>query len=303
MSRTCVEQSQLGTSVILPDFILPSRVNQHWEYSGIDSYENCLDKTHFKQYPHEISYQYNSRGFRDQEWPDSLEELKTAIWCVGDSFTVGLGSPVEHTWPWLLQQQTDQRVINLAMDGASNNWISRRIALVQKEINPAHIVVMWSYLTRRELDLETTQNIKWNKFYQNIQDPLWPACETISKFKQLPEYIQQEINSIHGGIPPVSDECRRCWHLAKDTDADDLNNTINCIDLVNRASTDTKILHSFIPDFCENSAEIFQYLKTQQINFVPEFARLDLARDGHHFDLITAQWIVDQITNDLALQD
>jgi hypothetical protein len=31
--------------------------------------------------------------------------------------------------------------------------------------------------------------------------------------------------------------------------------------------------------------------------------RLDLARDGLHFDLITAQWVVDQIINNLTLQD
>jgi hypothetical protein len=31
--------------------------------------------------------------------------------------------------------------------------------------------------------------------------------------------------------------------------------------------------------------------------------RLDLARDGHHFDIITAQWIVDQIADGLNQQN
>ena len=60
--------------MILPDFLLPSRVNKRWEFSGIDSIEQCLDKNHFKNYPHPITYSYNSRGFRDNEWPESINK-------------------------------------------------------------------------------------------------------------------------------------------------------------------------------------------------------------------------------------
>jgi len=31
-----------------------------------------------------------------------------------------------------------------------------------------------------------------------------------------------------------------------------------------------------------------------------EVKQLDRARDGHHFDIVTAQWVVDQIKNNLA---
>ena len=57
--------------MILPDFILPSRQNQVWDESGLDSYAACLDKKHFKSYPHKVEYRYNSRGFRDTEWPET----------------------------------------------------------------------------------------------------------------------------------------------------------------------------------------------------------------------------------------
>ena len=68
--------------MILPNFILHSRVNLQQDYSGIDRIDKCLDKKHFKNYPHTIKYVYNSRGFRDTEWPDSIKELQNAIWCV-----------------------------------------------------------------------------------------------------------------------------------------------------------------------------------------------------------------------------
>ena len=38
--------------------------------SGSDSPEECLSKDHFLNYTKDISYNYNSRGFRDNEWPD-----------------------------------------------------------------------------------------------------------------------------------------------------------------------------------------------------------------------------------------
>ena len=77
--------------MILPDFTISSKINQNWAYSGMDSPDLCLDSKHFKSYPYSVSYQYNSRGYRDHEWPD---DLQNAVWCIGDSFTVGIGSPV-----------------------------------------------------------------------------------------------------------------------------------------------------------------------------------------------------------------
>ena len=73
--------------------------------------------THFLSYDYPINYQHNSRGFRDSEWPNDLDNI---IWCVGDSFTKGLGAPVEHTWPSILQNKTNKRCLNVSINGASN---------------------------------------------------------------------------------------------------------------------------------------------------------------------------------------
>ena len=89
--------------MILPEFYLRSRANKVWDESGIDSLAYAKDVDYFKNYPHNVSYNHNSRGFRDSEWPDSGKELQDAVWCVGDSFTVGLGSPANHMWVNILQ--------------------------------------------------------------------------------------------------------------------------------------------------------------------------------------------------------
>jgi hypothetical protein len=283
--------------LILPDFILSSRVNQCWQYSGIDSPDQCLDKSHFKQYPHSISYRYNSRGFRDQEWPESIEELKNAIWCIGDSFTVGLGSPIEHTWPWLLQKQTGRRVINVSMDGASNNWIARRTAVLQKEIAPKNTVIMWSYLHRREhedcglndesrrIHVAPTSEFEDAINLKNCINMIkgYPTVQLIIPFA-IPEYstilnFQSAWDNIRGPD----------WPLLAPTTPDEL---------------------LLLPKFVQNEltenfklwTELEQFVEIQRIKLewsIIQVNRLDRARDGHHFDLVTAQWVVDQITTQL----
>ena len=285
--------------MILPDFVLPSRVNQCWEYSGIDSWENCADKDHFNQYPHTVTYQYNSRGFRDQEWPNSMEELKNAIWCMGDSFTVGLGSPLEHTWPGLLQKQIGQRTINVSMDGASNNWIARKTVDILQKINPTHLVIQWSFINRRELTIKEVANQWWNDFYRAVRDPSWPDCNNLDEFHQLPLRIKEEIVNDHIMPPTPADEDCRIQHLQYATVDDDLHNTIECIELVNNSITDTKIIHSFIPAFSPNPMKILQYLDQHQIKYIPEFLKIDLARDGFHYDILTSQMFIDQIIDNL----
>lgn len=299
VTRACVESDQLGTQIILPDFILPSRVNQHWQYSGMDSLEKCLDKNWFRQYPHRVEYHYNSRGFRDAEWPDSIEELKNSIWCVGDSFTVGLGSPLENTWVYQLQKVSKRRTINISLDGASNNWISRKIVDILQKISPRHIVVQWSYITRREYSKEYAHNRLWYNFYQDIKDPQWPQCDCLLDFDQLPDYIKTEILTVHGGIPTVSDEERRCFYDPQDlVNGYDVDNTIQCINSIIQSTQDCKILHSSIPNFASNvdALKIADYLEQNNLNYFA-VEQLDHARDYHHYDKLTSEFFVNQIIN------
>jgi hypothetical protein len=228
--------------MILPDFILPSRVNQHWLYSGLDSIECCFDKKHFNLYPHAVEYKYNSRGFRDQEWPTDINELKQAVWCVGDSFTVGLGSPVEHTWPYQVSKQLGRRTINVSMDGASNMWIARKVIEIIESVSPELIIIQWSYTNRRE-----NTNTDW------------------------------------------TDE-KRMIHLEKTQTQGDIENTMMCIESVIVKGT-KKIVHSFIPHFSHtvDRLELQDKINTLPILLIPEIVRLDIARDGNHYDLITAE--------------
>jgi hypothetical protein len=297
--------------VILTDFALPSRVNQRWQYSGIDSLERCQNQQHFLNYPHPIVYQYNSRGFRDTEWPESLDELKNAIWCVGDSFTVGIGQPFDHTWPQLLSKTINKRTINVSMDGASNDWIARKVRRIVDVIDPVAIIILWSYTHRSELEQDNLDdeqrrlfssrrtldqdNLHWidlsnqiqslNKQiiqatipnFQHINSPLaqpqlddhwnkikgisWPGTpKTLDDLKNLPEYIKQELKSVH------------C-----------------CYEYFVHVLTDT---HSHAQVDINTSIPL-------PGNVVHVRHQLDWARDRHHFGESTANWLVQQLIKNL----
>lgn len=281
--------------MILPDFILPSRVNQQWQYSGMDSIEKCLDKTHFRSYPHKIDYKYNARGFRDTEWPNIMEELQKSIWCIGDSFTVGVGSPIEHTWPYILQKKTGIRTINVSMDGASNNWIARHAVQILDNIQPKNLIIHWSYLHRREgitfLNADSKRNFLI--YYNNVKDPSWPSLSTVENFSLLPVEIQYELLTHHTpGDGVLSPEDLRLWHIQSEIDADVVN-SIDCIKLVDHHQQDTCVIHSFIPRF---GIEVENRLYKSTSNpVVEEFKILDFARDGHHYDINTSEYFVQQL--------
>ena len=293
--------------MILPDFVLLSRVNLEEKFTGMDSKEFCQDPKWFAQYPHAVSYAYNSRGFRDEEWPD---DLNCATWCFGDSYTVGLGNPQQHTWPSVLQRKTHTRCINVSLDGASNQWIARKIVSLSQCVAPQCVVVHWSYIHRRESSesaLTKTLNGHWCEFYNKIKDTDWPDCLTINDFDQLPEFIQKEIVEIHAGRAEhallayrpaagvLDDEDRRLYFDPNSNQAADVADTIRCIATVNTLGL--KVIHSFVPEFASKSsaAEIIEYLDQQGCCYVAPFHKKDLARDGHHYGAVTADFFTDQI--------
>lgn len=192
--------------MILPDFKIDSLCNSETEFTGIDSIEKCRNKTHFKNYPYKISYKYNSRGFRDDEWP---EDLENCVWCFGDSFTKGLGSPREHTWSYILQQRIGHRTINVSMDGASNDWISRKLVELVNTITPKAIVVQWSFISRRERvpapgEVVSDENRRTQyREDSTYEDDLQNILECINRATQACKITETKL--IHSFIPEFID--------------------------------------------------------------------------------------------------
>jgi hypothetical protein len=278
--------------VFLPDFVLRTTQNLVTDFLDPDTPDHCQDKKYFETYSYPVSYCYNSRGFRDKEWP---EDLSSAVWCFGDSFTVGIGSPLEHTWPWILQQHLGQRVVNISLHGASNNWMARRSLQIIQQINPVRCVFHWSYLHRREKEEAQARNELWQTFYKNIKDPSWPQCHNYWDLHLLPEHIQKEIElDFENSWRQVYDDYRRL-HFCTSTDGEDVDNTLQCINSVIAQAPNS--IHSFIPDFADKKSKVLleQQLTQKNICWIPEFPVIDWARDSIHYDKKTAEFLVSRI--------
>ncbi len=284
--------------MILPDFILHSRVDARWDYSGSDSPGPWnVNKKYFKNYPYPIEYVYNSRGFRDAEWPESVDELRNAIWCIGDSFTVGLGSPLAHTWPYLLQQQSGRRCINVSMDGASNEWIVRKTQRLIEEINPTAIVIMWSYTNRREKN-DNSLSDEDRRIHIGTTNDL----KNIINFKSCIDSVSHS-NIIHTAIPNAYDS-QNLFINCINTIYNDVADISWPQEIANRTKLESLPLHILnelkfkfkVYNEISERIDIIEILDyCDRVYKIKQVTQLDRARDYFHFDKLTSQWLVEQI--------
>lgn len=287
-----------GGDVILNDLVLSTRANQRWYSSGIDTEEKCLDLDHFRRYPFHIDYAYNSRGFRDREWPESQQDLREAIWCVGDSFTVGIGQPLTHTWPYLLERATQRRTINVSMDGASNEWIARRSRQIQCVVQPQHMILMWSYPNRREsVDHDSTDEDRrvWTDLHSSYLQDLenLQRCQKSLERTGYTKIIDFIVPNVFLNVPDPGliwqDIRGPDWPLTCPRQLESLSDAIQ-----HELKTHFKIWQDLHDAVNANQLLLDILARTLMVQ------QLDLSRDGHHFDRLTCQWIVDQICRRLV---
>ena len=184
------------------------------------------------------------------------------------------------------------------MDGASNAWIARKTVDILTEINPKYIILHWSYLHRREISQqeiwEKEADRGWRELYSMFREPGWPDCDTVAESKQLPQYMQEKI-ALHWVNPYYTDEERRQTDT-QSTLEQDLQNFKDCLTSINHANQRTKIIHSFIPNF--TAGDTLQDIIDSVLpatDVIPYFDKLDIARDGHHYDIKTATYFVNQL--------
>jgi len=85
----------------------------------IDGPDFCiLGSDYWHHYPiKNYNYQYNSWGFRGEDHEQYTGQEVNI--CIGDSTTVNLGGPIEHSWPYLLSQSFSIPTLNLGLDSLS----------------------------------------------------------------------------------------------------------------------------------------------------------------------------------------
>jgi len=133
--------------------------NYRSKTSGLDHPSHSLYTTEDRHaYPiQDFDYQFNSWGFRGPEYEQHIG--KPVNVCLGDSFTVNVGGPIEHSWCSQLALHFDIPTLNLGMDGAGNDGIRLVYNRACNLFDVQNTFVMYSYLHRRLVDTEFTQQV------------------------------------------------------------------------------------------------------------------------------------------------
>lgn len=276
----------VGDDVNLDDIRLEPLSGKRFKTYRPDSFWRCADRWHYLQYPYKIYYDFNDRGFRDLPWP---QDLKNAVWCLGDSVTVGIGSPFSHTWPQQLAQLSQRRTINLGIRGTNNQVISALANTVIKSVQPRNMVIVWSMFERRPypggdfLEDSMSQQIIVSEF------------EHIEHFQRCVESVNNDTtNIVHAFVPNYftlkQDNVNDTWNELRGTDWpampcewDEIPTNIQ--KEIENFGAKEKILASMA----------FKKCLSAMSNNIGEIIPLDRARDGMHFDILTSRDFAHQI--------
>lgn len=105
----------------------------------------------------ENNYSFNSWGFRGNDYQQYIGQ--PVIICLGDSFTVNIGGPIEHSWCDQLAKQFPIPTLNLGMDGAGNDALALLYYRACDLFDVQFTFVMYSYLHRRLVNGKFSQDV------------------------------------------------------------------------------------------------------------------------------------------------
>lgn len=148
------------------------------------SYHNNLitrhsDLNRLQWIDREIPYQFNSNGFRSDEFTDN------SIVFLGCSITFGIGLPVENVFPSIISKQLGYNCANLSVSGSSNDTAFRIAEYWLEKINPVMVILMSPDKSRMEL--VDTRVIQYRVNSDSLRDRFyqrWLVNEENSRLNQ-----------------------------------------------------------------------------------------------------------------------
>ena len=160
----------------------------------------------FKTYGrNEISYTFNSLGFRSQEFDDSLP---IKILYGGCSLTEGTGLPIEHTWAWFLNDIISEKIgqkiahTSVGRGGASIDAIVRYtyVTIEHKHFHPDVVMLLLPSVMRSEHPIVDFGNLVWYDYIPNFgPDNLYPSqLEFFKHFSVITNPLQRFLDSFKG---------------------------------------------------------------------------------------------------------
>ena len=111
---------------------LPKKYHKHFNIDEDYTWNDLLT----------LKIHLNNYGFRSNK-DYHLENEPNEVWCFGCSHTMGIGLPLHHTWPHILEKQIDFKTKNFGVAGSGADMIWRLIEnwVKYSTHNPEHIYI------------------------------------------------------------------------------------------------------------------------------------------------------------------
>jgi hypothetical protein len=160
---------------LLQTIKIPYYANLRCTSLGLDSLDHCFDKKRYATYPDRINYVFNEIGYRHT----TINHYRgNEILAIGDSFTLGLGVNHSDCWSYCLENMLDYPVLNFSLNGASNDWMARKIKDLLKVFKPRCVIVHYSFSHRRESPM-----LDWHDDERTQCDPLYSSKENFENWR------------------------------------------------------------------------------------------------------------------------
>jgi hypothetical protein len=186
------------------------------------------------------------------------------------------------------------------MDGASNEWIARTACDAYDLARPRNMVIMWSFLHRRERPDAKLSSM--DRRLHSVRSTMVQDFENLHSCRKLIQTHCVDSNLIELAIPNfVGSFDNNDWKKIRDPGWPQLlpPSLEEFLDLPSDIVTELRTLHGI------DIGRVSEFYTIQQhLEFLTDVVRvkhLDRARDGHHFDLVTAEWVAMQVQNLLNL--
>jgi len=140
---------------------------------SLDSPDCCvLGKEYWSTYSEQsYTYNFNSWGFRDCDFDQYRKEntnIKVNI-CMGDSFTLNLGGPAEHSWPYLLSKKLSAPTINIGVDCLSSFHYHSVVSKCKELFNVGQVFLLYNLFDDSDLINITKKVITVHEIQQKIK--------------------------------------------------------------------------------------------------------------------------------------
>jgi hypothetical protein len=174
---------------------IPFYSNMRSNTLGMDSKQHCVRAELFDAWP-PVTYQFNEVGFRTH----SIDHFDpNAILVLGDSFTLGLGVNCADRFSDLIEQRLSHQVLNFSLNGASNDWIARKLQQLLTVFQPRAIVIHYTFSHRRE-----RPNWDWSDDERTECEPYYSSKENfdnwLTNFDRICN-MTKHVKLVHSFIP------------------------------------------------------------------------------------------------------